>query len=111
MDTAARWRSGIHANASRLLGLTDRALAQVRMANCTVRSDSQWVSLLALSRSEGIEVEAALATRFFSCLPETVNRVETHVSHRKQTTEPLSTRNVPAHAFCPIPGGFFDGLA
>jgi hypothetical protein len=33
-------------------------------------------------------------------LPETVIRVETHVSHRKQTTGHASTRDVPAHNFC-----------
>jgi hypothetical protein len=31
-------------------------------------------------------------------LPETVNRVETHLSPRKQTTAHPSTRNIPAHA-------------
>jgi hypothetical protein len=35
--------------------------------------------------------------RFFGWLPETVNRVETHVSHRKQTIAHASTRDVPAH--------------
>jgi hypothetical protein len=33
-----------------------------------------------------------------AALPGTVNRVETHVSHRKQTIAHASTRNVPAHA-------------
>jgi len=32
-------------------------------------------------------------------LPETVNRVETHATHRKQTTAHTLTRNVPAHQF------------
>jgi hypothetical protein len=32
-------------------------------------------------------------------LPDTVNRVETHLSHRKQTTAHASTRNVPAHDY------------
>lgn len=52
-----------------------------------------------------------LATRHVSDLPGTVNRVEIVVSHRKQATEPLSTRNVPVHAFFQIPGECFDGLA
>jgi len=32
-------------------------------------------------------------------LPETVNRVETHPTHRKQTMAHASTRDVPAHNF------------
>ena len=32
-------------------------------------------------------------------LPGTVTRVETHLSHRKQTTGHASTRNVPAHGY------------
>ncbi|HVB87743.1 MAG TPA: PQQ-binding-like beta-propeller repeat protein, partial [Candidatus Dormibacteraeota bacterium] len=35
--------------------------------------------------------------RSVQVLPGTVTRVETHVSHRKQTAAYLSTRNVPAH--------------
>jgi len=35
--------------------------------------------------------------RILGWLPETVNRVETHLSYRKQTTAHASTRNVPAH--------------
>jgi hypothetical protein len=38
---------------------------------------------------------------FFEILPETVNRVETNVSYRKQKTGHLSTRDVPAHGFAP----------
>ncbi len=41
--------------------------------------------------------EAPKTPRFFDWLPETVNRVETHVSHRKQTIAHASTRDVPAH--------------
>jgi len=37
--------------------------------------------------------------RVLGWLPETVNRVETHVSHRKQTSGHTSTRNVPAHGY------------
>jgi len=36
---------------------------------------------------------------FLLVLPETVNRVETHLSHRKQTIGHLSTRDVPAHSY------------
>jgi hypothetical protein len=39
-----------------------------------------------------------------SWLPGTVNRVETHLTYRKQTSEYASTRNVPAHGFCPFLG-------
>lgn len=35
-------------------------------------------------------------------LPETLIRVETHVSHRKQTSRPCSTRDVPRHALAPF---------
>jgi len=37
--------------------------------------------------------------RVLGWLPGTVNRVETHVSHRKQTIGHASTRNVPAHGY------------
>jgi len=37
--------------------------------------------------------------RVLGWLPETVIRVETHLSHRKQTTAHASTRNVPAHGY------------
>jgi len=37
-------------------------------------------------------------TRRLPFLPGTVTRVETHLSHRKQTPGHASTRNVPAHA-------------
>lgn len=84
MDTAARWRSGIHTNASRLLGLSDRALPRVGAANGMYR---------------------------LSFLPGTVNRVNMIVSHRKQMIAHPFTRNIPTHAFCPIPGEFANGLA
>ena len=35
-------------------------------------------------------------------LPETVTRVETHLTRRKQTPAHASTRNVPAHLFSPL---------
>ncbi len=38
-----------------------------------------------------------LVTRHCINLPETVTRVETNLTHRKQTTAHRSTRNVPAH--------------
>jgi len=38
-----------------------------------------------------------LITRHLPFVPGTVTRVETHLSHRKQTTAHASTRNVPAH--------------
>jgi len=41
--------------------------------------------------------------RVWGWLPETVNRVETHLSHRKQTVGYASTRNVPAHPKRSIP--------
>ena len=37
--------------------------------------------------------------RVLGWLPETVIRVETHLSYRKQTTAHASTRNVPAHGY------------
>ena len=37
--------------------------------------------------------------RVLGWLPETVTRVEPHLSHRKQTTAHASTRNVPAHGY------------
>jgi len=40
-----------------------------------------------------------LSTRHCPFLPETVTRVETHVSHRKQTTGQAFTRDVPAHGY------------
>jgi hypothetical protein len=41
----------------------------------------------------------SLTTRHSCVLPGTVTRVETRLSHRKQTTGHASTRNVPAHGF------------
>jgi len=45
-----------------------------------------------LSKAEG-----PLITRHLPLLPETVSRVKTRLSHRKQKPAPASTRNVPAH--------------
>jgi hypothetical protein len=55
---------------------------------------------------EHLVVCQPLVTRLSSLplLPETVTRVETHLSHRKQTTAHVSTRDVPAHRFSCISG-------
>lgn len=44
-------------------------------------------------------------------LPETANRVEMYVTHRKQRIAYLSTRDTSRRAPHPISGGFFNGLA
>jgi hypothetical protein len=55
-------------------------------------------NLAAAPFGEGVLPGAPKTLRILGWLPETVNRVETHVSHRKQKTGYPSTRNVPAHA-------------
>ena len=56
-------------------------------------------------------LRAPFITRYSAFLPGTVNRVKTLVSHRKQTTEHPSTRNVPAHTSRTFFRSFSDGLA
>jgi hypothetical protein len=50
--------------------------------------------------ASAVPTDCEIAKRHFPPrLPETVNRVETHATHRKQTTAHTSTRDVPAHDF------------
>jgi hypothetical protein len=87
---AARRRLGVRRFAS---GIQTRALA---------RFLSRW-----FTRAKS----SVLLSGRWAFLPETVTRVETSLSHRKQRVGYASTRNVPAHGFAPLfrdfraPGG------
>ncbi len=80
-----------------------RAEAEVRdfspaaQTRATARSRSRWF----IRAKSSLFVPTNDETRFTNqvVLPGTVIRVETHLSHRKQTTAHTLTRNVPVHAF------------
>jgi hypothetical protein len=58
-----------------------------------------------------VSPHSANAHRSWSFLPGTVTRVEPYVTHRKQTVDHLSARNVPAHSLHGFLGGFAHGVA
>ncbi len=78
--------SALSANAARPLGCTGAAQTQFSRPN---RSSGKF--------SGATNHDSRLANH--RVLPGTVNRVETHATHRKQTTAHRLTRNVPAHRF------------